>query len=171
MEASRLGVELEELQLPAYTTATATPDPSHICDLHHSSVLGNAGSSTHCERPGIKHTSSWILVGFVTTEPQWELQNEYSLELRISSRRCQRGCVVITISFPPFFFLLYSFFNFNFWAYSYFLIILLPFKFSPLCFSASFLSSPFSLSSAFMNCCFLIKYPRKIKFNVFFFKS
>ena len=27
-----LGVE-EELQLPAYNTATATPDPSHICDL------------------------------------------------------------------------------------------------------------------------------------------
>ena len=26
-----------ELQLPAYTTATVTPDPSHICDLHHGS--------------------------------------------------------------------------------------------------------------------------------------
>ena len=24
-----------ELQLPAYTTATATPYPSHICDIHH----------------------------------------------------------------------------------------------------------------------------------------
>ena len=29
------GLELE-LQVPAYTTATATPDPSHVCDLHHS---------------------------------------------------------------------------------------------------------------------------------------
>ena len=38
MEGPRLGVELE-LQLQAYTTAMATPDPSHICDLHHS-VLG-----------------------------------------------------------------------------------------------------------------------------------
>ena len=28
-----LGVELE-LQLLSYTTATATPDQSHICDLH-----------------------------------------------------------------------------------------------------------------------------------------
>ena len=37
MEAPRLGgVELE-LQLPAYTTATATPDLNHVCDLHHSS--------------------------------------------------------------------------------------------------------------------------------------
>jgi len=36
MEASRLGVE-SDLQLLAYTTATATQDPSHVCDLHHSS--------------------------------------------------------------------------------------------------------------------------------------
>ena len=36
MEVLRLGVELE-LQLPAYTTATAMPDLSHICNLHHSS--------------------------------------------------------------------------------------------------------------------------------------
>ena len=36
MEVPRLGVELE-LQLPAYTTATAMPDSSRICDLHHSS--------------------------------------------------------------------------------------------------------------------------------------
>ena len=36
MEVPRLGVELE-LQLPAYTTVTAMPDPSHVCDLHHSS--------------------------------------------------------------------------------------------------------------------------------------
>ena len=32
MEISRLRVELE-LQLLAYATATAMPDPSHICDL------------------------------------------------------------------------------------------------------------------------------------------
>ena len=36
VEIPRLGVELE-LQLPAYATVTATPDPSHFCDLHHSS--------------------------------------------------------------------------------------------------------------------------------------
>ena len=27
-------------QLPAYTTATAMPDPSHVCGLHHSSWQG-----------------------------------------------------------------------------------------------------------------------------------
>ena len=33
---SQLGVE-SELQLPVYATVTATPDPSHVWDLHHSS--------------------------------------------------------------------------------------------------------------------------------------
>ena len=36
MEVPKPGVE-SELQLPAYTTATETWDPSLVCDLHHSS--------------------------------------------------------------------------------------------------------------------------------------
>ena len=36
MEVLRLGVESELWRL-AYTTATATWDPSHVCDLHYSS--------------------------------------------------------------------------------------------------------------------------------------
>ena len=36
MEVSRLGVE-SELQLLVYGTDKAMRDPSHICDLHHSS--------------------------------------------------------------------------------------------------------------------------------------
>ena len=36
MEVPRLEVELE-LQLPAYTTATAIPDLIHVCDIHHRS--------------------------------------------------------------------------------------------------------------------------------------
>ena len=36
MEVPKLGVE-SKLQLPTYTTATVTQDPSHVCDLHHSS--------------------------------------------------------------------------------------------------------------------------------------
>ena len=36
MEVPRLGVE-SELQLLAYATATAMQDPSHVCDLYHSS--------------------------------------------------------------------------------------------------------------------------------------
>ena len=34
---------------------------------------GNARSLTHWMRPGIKPEFSWILVRFVTAEPQWEL--------------------------------------------------------------------------------------------------
>ena len=36
MEVPRPRVE-SELQPPAYVTATATPDPSHVCNLHHGS--------------------------------------------------------------------------------------------------------------------------------------
>ena len=34
---------------------------------------GNPGSLTHWRGPKIEPASSWVLVGFVTTEPQWEL--------------------------------------------------------------------------------------------------
>ena len=44
MEVPRLGVE-SELQLPAYTTATAMPDPSNVWDL--TTAHSNAGSLTH----------------------------------------------------------------------------------------------------------------------------
>ena len=49
MEVPKVGVKLE-LQLPAYITATAMPDP-------------------YCVRPGIEPVSSWVLVEFITTEP------------------------------------------------------------------------------------------------------
>ena len=54
-----------------YTTATVTWNPRYVCDLQH-------GSRQHQilhppEKPGIKLTSSRILVGFVSTVPQQEL--------------------------------------------------------------------------------------------------
>ena len=67
MKVPRLGIELELQQLPAYTTVTATRDLGCVCNLHH------AGSLTHGVGPGIKPASSWLLVGFVTTEPWWKL--------------------------------------------------------------------------------------------------
>ena len=36
LKVPRLAVK-SELWPPAYTTATTTSDPSHVCDLHHSS--------------------------------------------------------------------------------------------------------------------------------------
>ena len=60
-EVPRLGVESE---LPVYTTATATQDPTHVCDLHHSSW--QCWILTQWARPGIKPTTSWMLVRFLT---------------------------------------------------------------------------------------------------------
>ena len=47
MEVPRLGVE-SELQLLAYTTATATRDLSHIYDLHHSSLTQSEARDGTC---------------------------------------------------------------------------------------------------------------------------
>ena len=46
----------------------------------------NAGSLTHRVRPGIKPASSWILVGFVSAEPRWELPMPLYLCLTLFSR-------------------------------------------------------------------------------------
>ena len=59
-------------ELPAYTTVTAL-DLSRICRTAHS----NAGSLTLWARSGIKPSSSWILVGFISTEPRWELPQQF----------------------------------------------------------------------------------------------
>ena len=66
-----VGVKLE-LQLLAYTRATATVDPSHICDVHYSSQqqwilnpLSEARGRT---------CNLWFLVGFIPTVPWQELQ-------------------------------------------------------------------------------------------------
>jgi len=55
----------------ATVTATATWNPSRVCNLHHSSwqcqilnPLSKAGDQT---------CTSWILVRFVSAEPRWEL--------------------------------------------------------------------------------------------------
>ena len=68
MEVPRLGVELE-LQLPTYATTTAMWDPSHDCNLHHSSwqcqipnPLSKARDRTH-----ILMDTSWIHFCCATT--------------------------------------------------------------------------------------------------------
>ena len=71
VEVPRLGNELE-LQLPAYTSATATQDQSRICDLHHSSWQ-NQILNPLSKGPA----ASWFLVGFVAAAPQQELQHHF----------------------------------------------------------------------------------------------
>ena len=70
-ELPRLGVKLE-LHLQTYTTATATWDPSHICDLCCSlqqcqilNLLSGARDHTHILRD--------TMLGSQLCEPQWEL--------------------------------------------------------------------------------------------------
>ena len=80
MEAPRLGVELE-VQQPAYTTATATQDPSRICSPHHGSrqhkilnPLSEARDRTHIlmdTSQTRKGAPSWYIVRsvrFATTK-------------------------------------------------------------------------------------------------------
>ena len=66
MEVPRLGVE-SELQLLPSPTATATRDPSRVCDLHRSSwphQILNPRSEARDPTP-----TSWILAVFVSAAP------------------------------------------------------------------------------------------------------
>ena len=69
MEVPGPGVE-SELQLPACTTATATRDLTHICDLHHSSP-----SSTEQGQGSNLHRHGYSSLGLLTTEPWWVLRD------------------------------------------------------------------------------------------------
>ena len=69
MEVPRPGVELE-LQLPAYAPATAMRDPSHVCDLHHSSrqcwmpdPLSEARDRTSSLMDTTQNCSRWAMMG------------------------------------------------------------------------------------------------------------
>ena len=63
-----LGVKFE-LQLPATATATATHDPSHVCDLHHSSqqhwILNPLRGARR--RTLILMDTSWVRYHWATT--------------------------------------------------------------------------------------------------------
>jgi len=70
MEIPRLGGE-SELQLPAYTTATVTPELSHVCDPHHSSRQRHTLNPLSEARDG--NCIFMDIVGFVFAAPQQEL--------------------------------------------------------------------------------------------------
>ena len=77
MEVPRFGVKLE-LQLPAYATARVTWDLSRICELHHRSWQHDLWA-----RPGIEPALlGWVLVGFISAEPQRERLESVSTTLK-----------------------------------------------------------------------------------------
>ena len=65
-----LGVK-SEVQLPAYATATATRNLSHICDLHHSS--GQPQVLNPLSKLRDRTATSWFLLRFVFAAPRQEL--------------------------------------------------------------------------------------------------
>ena len=67
MEVPRLEVE-SELQLMAYAAATAMPDPSHVCDLQHSSRQRRILNPLSEARDQTRN-----LMVFITTAPRQEL--------------------------------------------------------------------------------------------------
>ena len=86
MEVPRLGVEWE-LQLQAYTTATATRDQSRVWDLHHSSrqrqilnPLNETRDWTHVLMDTSQVRYPWATVG---TQECSVWDDEFSVEYRI----------------------------------------------------------------------------------------
>ena len=74
MKFPRLGAE-SELQLLAYAIATAMATWIWTSSSTYTTAHCNAGFLTQWVRPGIKPKSSWILVGFISAEPPWELSS------------------------------------------------------------------------------------------------
>ena len=111
MEVPRLRVESEP-QLTGLHHSCSNPGSEGVCNLYH--------SSQQCQilNPLIKARDqtyywSWILVGFVTTEPQWELLK--------SSQRVRLVSTIFATVFHLFFISAIS--NFN-WAFLYHSIFL-----------------------------------------------
>ena len=85
----RLGVELE-LQLLAYTTATATQDPSRICDLHH--------SSWQCQTPNpLSEARDWTCTLMDTSQARYHWAT-----MGTSPFRDFEDSVLCHINFPGF---------------------------------------------------------------------
>ena len=78
MEVPGLGVE-SELQLLAYTTVTAMEDPSHSCNLHHSSWQHRILNTLSEARD--RTCNLMVLVKFISAAPRRELHTLFSLIL------------------------------------------------------------------------------------------
>ena len=70
VEVSRRGIKLKPRCWP-----TPQPEQRQIqaTSATYTAAHSDTGSLTHCARPGIEPTTSWFLVGFISTVPRWEL--------------------------------------------------------------------------------------------------
>ena len=74
-----LGLHLWHMEAPRPGVESDSPRPTpHQCQIQAASgtcttAQGNARSSNHWARPGIEPASSWMLVRFISAEPQREL--------------------------------------------------------------------------------------------------
>ena len=88
MEVPRLGLNQSYSCQPTLQPQQCKiPAASVTCTTVH----GNMASLTHQVRPGIKPTSSWILIGFITAESGWELLGECFLNIISSFKQKVRG--------------------------------------------------------------------------------
>ena len=78
MVVPTLGVE-SELQLLAYIIAMATQDPSHICNLHHSSWQHGILNPLSEARDQTRNLM--VPSRFISTAPQQEFQKERFLNI------------------------------------------------------------------------------------------
>ena len=54
----------------------------------------NAGSSTHCVRPGIELQTSWFIVRFVSNEPRQEHHQSFNLKETLKPELCSLTCIM-----------------------------------------------------------------------------
>ena len=105
MEVPRLGVE-PELQLPAYATATAMPDPTYT------TAHGNTGSLTHWESMDRNHNlmfPSWIYFhrSMMGTPVCWNFyagnlqMNVYAGHSLLTMSGCLKKCSIGTPGLQP----------------------------------------------------------------------
>ena len=88
-EGPRLGIK-QELQLPAYTTAGATPDLWRLWPIARLTTIPDPDPLSEAR---IELSSLWLLVGFFTTEPRLRDPTVFP-DLRLPAKgRCGLGQV------------------------------------------------------------------------------
>ena len=95
MEVPSLGAE-SELQPPAYATATATPDLSHIFNLHCSSQQHQIFNPVSKGRDRT-HILTDTMSGSSETEPQWERLSFFLGEIFHCGKTYTRNLIILTI--------------------------------------------------------------------------